>query len=179
MARASEPPSPLVLAAQELEDELRRCEKAVDEAVKLRLNSEKNIGRAANALKTAAEDRDRMGGKVNALLAAINASRGRMDDVAKLMEARAVEIQARVARLETLRVGTADIAASVREVTEFAQHVKDARQILDRLTPLDERIARAFEEARADGFEDVAHDIAGLRDMLASMRKKLQSLGST
>lgn len=163
-------------AAQELEDELRRCEKAVEEASKLRLNSEKNIGRAANALKEAVEERDRMAVKVTALLAAINAGRGRMEDAAKRMEARAVEIQARMTRLEALRAGTADVAAAVREVTEFAQQTKDARQLLERLAPLDARIAKAFEDARADGFEDVTHDIAGLRDMLASMRKKLQSL---
>jgi chromosome segregation ATPase len=176
MARAADPLSPLVLAAQELEDELRRCEKAVEEASRLRLNSEKNIGRAANALKTASEDRERMAGKVQALLAAINASNGRMQEVAARMEARAVEIQARMARLETLHAGTADIGASVRELTEFAKGVKEARPLLERLAPVEERVSRAFEEARADGFEDVARDIAGMRDLLASMRKKLQSL---
>jgi chromosome segregation ATPase len=176
MARASEPPSPLVLAAQELEDELRRCEKAVEEASRLRLNSEKNIGRAANALKTASADRERMAGKVQALLAAINAANGRMQDVAARMEARAVEIQSRMARLEALHAGTADIGAAVRELTEFAKGVKDARQLLERMAPVEERVGRAFEEARADGFEDVARDVAGMRDLLASMRKKLQSL---
>jgi DNA repair ATPase RecN len=176
MARASEPVSPLVLAAQELEDELRRCEKAVEEASRLRLNSEKNIGRAANALKTASEDRERMAGKVQALLAAINAANARMQGVAAGMEARAVEIQARMARLEALHAGTADVGALVRELTEFAKESKDPRQILERLAPVEERVARAFEEVRADGFEDVARDVAGMRDLLASMRKKLQSL---
>ena len=176
MARASEPPSPLVLAAQELEDEIRRCEKAVDEASRLRLNSEKNLGRAAHALQEASEDRERMAGKVNALLVAINAAHARMGEVAVRMEARAVEIQARMARLETLQAGTAEISVSVREATEAAKGVKDARQILALLDPIEERVGKAFEEARADGFEDVARDIAGMRDMLASMRKKLQSL---
>jgi chromosome segregation ATPase len=176
VARASEPVSPLVLAAQELEDEIRRCEKAVEEASKTRLNSEKNLGRAAQALKTASETRESIGGKVTALLAAINASRGRMEEVAARMEARAVEIQARMARLETLHAGTAEIGAAIREAAEFAKGAQDARQILERLTPIEERVGRAFEEARKEGFEDVARDVAGMRDMLASMRKKLQSL---
>lgn len=176
MARASEPVPPLVLAAQELEDEIRRCEKALEEACKSRLNSEKNIGRAAQALKTASENREGMGGKVNALLAAIQASRGRMDEVAARMEARAAEIQARMARLEALHAGTAEIGAAIREAAEFAKGATEARQILERLVPVEERVGRAFEEARAEGFEDVAHDVAGMRDMLASMRKKLQAL---
>ena len=176
MAKSAEPLSPLVLAAQALEDELRHCEKAVDEASRLRLNSEKNIGRAANALKTAAEDRERMGPKVNALLTAINAGRGRMEDIAKRMEARAVEIQARMVRLEALQQNTAGIGAAVKDVAEFARETRDAKRILERLDPIEARVGQAFEEARADEFEDVARDIAGMRDMLASMRKKLQSL---
>lgn len=176
MARASEPPSPLVLAAQELEDELRRCEKAVEEASRSRLNSEKNIVRAAQALKTASEDRERMAGRLNALLAAINGAHGRMQEAAGRMEARAVEIQARVARLEALQAGTAGMGTSLRELSDFAKGSQDPRQILERMAPVEERVGKAFDEARAEGFEDVARDVAAMRDMLAAMRKKLQSL---
>ncbi|HYE98153.1 MAG TPA: hypothetical protein VEJ18_04540 [Planctomycetota bacterium] len=171
-----EPLSPLVLAAQELEDELRRCEKAVEEAARLRLNSEKHIARAAQALTTAAEGRDRMGGKVDALMGAIQAARGRMEELVGRMGARAGEIQERVARLETHRTATTEIGASFRELNEFAKETRDLPRILERLAPVEARVSRAFEEARADGFEDVARDIAALRDMLATMRKKLQSI---
>ena len=105
-----------MLAARELEDELRRCEKAVAEAVRLQLHSEKNIGRAARELRTASAHRDSLGGKVNAQLAAINAARGRAEDAASRMEARENE------------------------------------------------------------FDDVTGDIASFREMLASMRRKLESV---
>lgn len=177
MSRATDPSSPLLAAARELEEELRRCEQAVEEAVKLRLNSEKNIGRAAQALKTASEGRERMASQVTGLLNAINAAHGRMRDVAARMEARALEIQARVARMEALRASTAEVGGALKELTDFARGTKDARLILERLAPVEERVGRAFEEARAEGFEDVAHDVAGMREMLAAMRKKLQSLG--
>jgi chromosome segregation ATPase len=176
VARAQDPIAPLVLAAQELEDDIRRCEKAVEEASKLRLNSEKNIARAAQALKTASEDRERMAGKVNGLLAAINAAHARMQDAASRMEARALEIQARVARLETLQTGTAEIGTSLRELTELAKGLSDPKRILELMAPVEERVGKAFDEARAEGFEDIAHDIAGMREMLGSLRKKLQSL---
>ena len=92
MARAAEPPPALVLAAQELEDELRRCEEAVADAARLRLNTDKNIARAARALKTASEHREAMGAKVNALLAAIKDAGGRADTAASRMESRAADI---------------------------------------------------------------------------------------
>ena len=176
MARSADPPAPLVQAAQALEDELRRFEKDVEDAARLRLNSEKNIGKAAHALTAASEGRGQLAVKVEALLAAINAAHGRMQQGGARMEARAVEIQARLARLEVLRTRTAEIGEALREVTAFAQGVRDARQILERLAPVEERIGRAFEEARAEEFEDVAHDIAAMRDMLAAMRRKLGSL---
>ena len=168
--------SPLVLAAQALEDELAQCEKAAEEASRLRLNSEKNIGRAAQALTAAAEARDRIGGKVGALLAEINNARGRMEALVGRMGTRAGEIQARVAKLETHRVSTAEIGGALRELTEFAKQTRDAPGILERLAPVEARVSKAFEDARADDFDDVARDIAAMRDILAAMRRKLQSL---
>ena len=114
VANAPEPPSPLVRAAQELEDELRRCEDAVADAAKARLNTEKSIGRAARALKTAAGHREQMGAKVNALVAAIQEARGRADAAAARMEARAGEIQARMERLNALQARVYEGAEPVR-----------------------------------------------------------------
>ena len=163
----------LVRAAQELEDELRRCEEAVAEAAKARLNTEKSIGRAARALKTASEHREQMGIKVNALLAAIKDAGGRADAAASRMEARAGDIQGRMERLQALQARSGEIAAAVREVTEFAPQAKSAGELVARLAPVEERIVLALQEARADDFDDVAHDLAGLKEMVAAMRRKL------
>jgi hypothetical protein len=176
MARSSEPPSPLVLAAQELEEELRRCEKAVADAVRLRLNSEKHIDKAARSLRTASEHRDALGGKVNALVAAVQAARVRADEAAAQMEKRAGEIQARLERLKSLQERAVGIAGSVRDATESAKQAKNPREILESLGPVEERLAKAHEEARAEDFEDVAANVAALREMVASMRRKLESL---
>jgi hypothetical protein len=81
-----------------------------------------------------------------------------------------------MSRLEALQQGTAEIGTSIRELTDFAKGTKDAKQLLERMAPVEERVGKAFEEARADEFEDVAHDIAGMREMLATLRKKLQSI---
>src|SRR5262249_38544472 len=115
MAKAPETLPALVLAAQQLEEELRCCEEAAAEAAKIRLNTEKNIGRAARALRTAAEHRDRMTVKLKELLAAIQDAGGRAEGVASRMEGRAGEIQARMARLQALQARASEIAAAVRE----------------------------------------------------------------
>ena len=174
MTRSPETPPALVLAAQELEDELSRCEEAVAEAAKTRLNTEKNIGRAARALKAAGEHGQQMGARVNGLLAAINAARVRADEAAGRVQVRAAEIQARVEQLRGFQARAGEIAAAARELTEFARHAQAPKDLLERLAPVEERIAKAQEEARAEDFDDVAHDLAGFRETLASLRRKLE-----
>jgi hypothetical protein len=174
VAKTSEPTSALVRAAQELETELSRCEEAAAEAAKIRLSTEKNIGRAARALRTAGEHRGRAGPQGER---APRRDPGRAqprrvgrrpdgdaggrdpgaDGAAPGAQARATEI-----------------AVSVRELTEFARQAKTPGEIVERLGPIEERVAQAHQEARADDFDDVAHDIAGFRELLATMRRKLE-----
>ena len=170
---SSEPAPSLVGAAQALEDELRQCEDAVAEASKLRLNTEKNIGRAARALQKASDHREQTAAKVNALLAAIQAAYARAESAGSRMEARAAEIQARLEQYQAFQARAGEIALAVRDLTEFAKQAQHPREILERLGPVEEQVGKAQQEARAVEFEDVAHDIAGLREMLASMRRKL------
>ena len=173
MAKSSAPLPALVAAAQNLEEELRRCEEAAAEAAKIRLNSEKHLARAAKALKAASEHREGMGAKVNALLAAITAARGRADEAAARMEARAGEIRARMDRFQAFQARSGEIAAAVRELTAFAKQAKSPKEILERLAPVEDRVAASQQEAREEDFEDVVHDLAALREMLAAMRRKL------
>jgi chromosome segregation ATPase len=174
VARAPETLPALVLAAQQLEDELRRCEEAVAEAVKASLTTEKNIGRAARALKTAGEHGQQMEARVNALLAAIHGARGRAEAAASQVQTRAAEIRARMEQLQAFQARSGDISVAAKELTEFARSAQGPKDILERLAPIEERIARARQEAQAEDFDDVAHDLAGLQEMLASLRRKLE-----
>jgi hypothetical protein len=90
------------------------------------------------------------------------------------MEARAAEIQARMEQLQAFRARTGEIAAAARDLTEFAKQAKTPQEILERLGPVDEHIGRIQQEAREADFDDVAHELAGLREMLATMRRKLE-----
>jgi hypothetical protein len=114
-----------------------------------------------------------MGAKVNALLAAITAARGRAEEAAARMETRAGEIQARMARLQAFQGSAGEVAVAVRDLTAFAKQAQGPKEILERMGPVEARIARAQQEARDEDFEDVAHDLANLKELLASMRRKL------
>jgi len=169
----SDPTPDLVRAAQDLEDELRHCDEAVAESAKVRLNTEKNIGRATRSLQKAGEHREQTAVRANALMVAIQAAHGRAMESASRMEARAAEIQARVAQLQALQARAGEIVAAVREVTESAKDAKGAREILDLLGPIDGRVLVVLEEARAQDFDDAAHEIAGIRETIAALRRRL------
>lgn len=176
MTRSPSPdPEPgLVRAAQELENEIRQCEDAVAESSKIRLNTEKNIGRAARALQKADEHRNQTAGRVGALQSAILATHARAEAATLRMATRAGELQARLERLQALQARSDEIALAVREVTESTKSSKERREILDRLVPVEDRVAAAQQEARQEDFDDIAHDMANLREMLATLRRKLE-----
>ena len=173
MTPSRNPDPALVHAAQELEVELRLCEEAVAEAAKIRLNTEKNLGRAARALQKATEHRDQAAAKATALMQAIQAAAARSGAATTRMADRATELQARLEKFQAFQARGNDIAAAVREVTEFAKETKNPRDIVERLAGVEDRVAAVQTEARADDFDDVAHEMAGLRDVIATLRRKL------
>lgn len=177
MSRRPETPSSLVSAAEQLEAEMRRCEEALADGDKLRLTSGKNVSRAARALQAAAEGHASLGARVSALLHAITEVRERADGAARRMEARAAEIRGRQERLQALQDRTGEIAAAVRDVTEFAKSHRPA-DVLPRLAPVQDQVAGLIEASRRESFEDVTHDLDALRQMLESIAKKLVDLRS-
>jgi ABC-type phosphate transport system auxiliary subunit len=106
-------------------------------------------------------------------MGAIQAAAGRAEGATSRMAARATELQARLQQVQDLQARVGDIAAAVREVTEFAREAKDPRLILERLAPVEARIDTELQEARAQECEDLAHEIAGLREMITTVRRKL------
>lgn len=169
-----DPEAAIVRAAQELEAELKHCEEAVADAARLRLNTEKNIGKAARALQKANEHREQTAARVVALQSAIQAAYGRAEAATLRMAERATELQGRLQLFQAFQARGEEIAAVVREVTEFAKGAKDPREVVERLTGVEDRVAAVQAEARAADFDDVAHEMAGLKDVVATLRRKLE-----
>lgn len=68
-------PSDLSEAALALDHELRRFEDLAGQAAQVKLNTEKNLERATEALSRAAESQDRINAQVQKLVAAVQSAR--------------------------------------------------------------------------------------------------------
>ena len=95
-------------------------------------------------------------------------------EAAGRMEKRAGELQARMEQLLAFQTRAGEIAVAVRDLHEFAKQARTPQEIVERMGPVEERVGQAQEEARANDFDDVAHDISGLKEMLATLRRKLE-----
>src|SRR5215468_1907729 len=91
----AEKPSELSEAAMALDHELRRFEELSAQAAKIRLNTEKSVERATDALSRAAESQDRINAIVRRLVEAVNEARQKQEADARALVARAQEVAAR------------------------------------------------------------------------------------
>src|SRR5690242_11297737 len=91
-------PSDLSEAALALDHELRRFEDLSAQAARIRLNTEKNVERATDALTRAAESQDRISARVQQLVAAVAAARQKQEADAAALVARAQQIAERRTR---------------------------------------------------------------------------------
>src|SRR5947209_1541939 len=94
--------SDLGAAAAALDTALTRCEELAAEAGRVRLDSEKNLNRAARLLSDAAAGQEEVGARVRTLVEAIDAARKRQQTNAVALAARAEELQKRVGELQEL-----------------------------------------------------------------------------
>src|SRR4051794_24645030 len=91
----NEPGSALSEAALALAVELKKFDDLSAQAARVKLNSEKNLERATEALTRAAESQDRINAQVQKLVVAIQTARAKQETDAAALVARAQQIAAR------------------------------------------------------------------------------------
>lgn len=177
MAKPVKPVPEIVRAAEELESEMARLEAIAWAARKARLDSEKNIARAAGELKEAVEMPGRLAERLQALAAAMGHMQERQQAALEPLTVFAAEIQQRMLRLShhteafvalgrtagevsaTLAAGSADEAARAAAETRL-QEISEGARVL-------------FEAARDDDFPEIAREADVLKQRMASLRKRL------
>jgi len=92
----------LIAAAEALESELGRCEQLASNLERERLDSEKNLRRAAQALGALSDVGTRLGEHLAALLAAIHEVRARQEALTTAVQTQAARIQQRSEALSAL-----------------------------------------------------------------------------
>ena len=170
-------PSDLSEAALALDHELRRFEDLAGQAAQVKLNTEKNLERATEALSRAAESQDRINAQVQKLVAAVQSARLKQESDAAALMARAEEIANRRAQFAQVLQRMGGLGQMAREVQEL---LKEGNFKLDEVQ---ERMQQVADDAADIGrsaveldMEDLARQAEVLRAQVVAARNKIALL---
>lgn len=167
-------PSPLVAAAESLERALAAHDRAAHALVKQKLDSRKNLGKAADLLNEVARADEALSAEVAAMVAAIGAARDRQQGLAAQVHARAQEVLARTETLAPLLGAFEELASEVRQLGESGAG-EDAGQTLDamleRVSQLGDRAQAFAAMAQEKDFADLAGEGHALREQLLAIQR--------
>ncbi len=181
--------SKLIEAAMALEEELRRMGGVAKEALRLPLDSERNLERTQEKLAELGTVDDKMQPLVNGLMSAVNELVQEQQAQAAAITERAEEFQRRSELFQQLMVRYAGLGQASQElnniVKAFANLAKQSDdtsapaeapsldKIQELMALLVENAKELFQAARAEGFEEIARQSDQLRQQFLSARNKL------
>jgi len=182
--------SPLVASAQAFDETLKRFAALAAGLHKGALDSQRNLERAAEALKEVAGCEEELQAHAQALMAALGAARDAQQTQAEVVRVRALEIQARTEELARLMRGFEAIGKDAAALNASAQQlaarkrtpdemVKDG-ELLAGLDELQERMTAVLTsgeklaaDARGADFEDLSRKVDSLRQQILAARNKI------
>jgi uncharacterized protein with von Willebrand factor type A (vWA) domain len=177
MSKSDKPVPEMVRAAEALEEEIVRLEAISRSSRKIRLNSDKNIARAAAELNEALTLPERLAERLRALATAMGNMQERQQAALEPLAAFAVEIQQRMQRLEGHMHSFATLGKAAGEINaQLAGGQADRAAVAlaeARLQELSDAARALFEAARDDDFPEVAREADVLKQRMAALRKRL------
>ena len=190
MSQAKREPVGLATVAEGLEADLVRFEELAEALVHERLDSEKNLRRAAQVLFALHEVEVRLAEHLAALLKAVGLARERQESRAGAVRERAELIQQRSEALSGLMQRWEALGREAAEVTDLAQGAtapgdasngEERRDVGSAFERVDERLGTLAESAHAlveaarqVDFDDLARQAEGLRAQVLAARNKLR-----
>jgi hypothetical protein len=186
-------PSALMLAAGELDEELRRFEELTNSLEGSAFNSQKGLERAAKVLTEVSDADERLGERVGALVQAISVVRERQQAQAERVQARAAELQRRtevygdlLRRYEALGKVAGELNGLMQQLAarpapatpadpsgELVASIQELHAPLERVVGGAEEL---HEAANSTGFGDLARQADSLRQQLLAARNRLNLL---
>lgn len=170
----------LVRAAEALETELANLEALSGTVQRIRLDSEKNIARAARELSEALELPERLAQGLAGLAAAMQHMQARQNAALEPLSGRASDIQKRKRRLDEHMERFAALGQTAGDVSKLLESgVKNPLVIGDvraKLATLGDDAKTLFEAARADDFPDVAREADALSKRVTSLLRRLEGV---
>ncbi len=169
-------PSPLVAAAERLERALGAHDRVAHALLRQKLDSRKNLGKAADLLNEVAGADEALSTEVASLVSAIAAARDRQQGLAAQVHARAQEVLARTEALAPLLGAFEELATEVRQLGESAGDgdltSSDALEaMLVRVSELGDRAQSFAAMAQEKDFADLASEGHALREQLLAIQR--------
>lgn len=185
--------SDLVVAAEAIEDDIRRLEELSATSRRIDLDGEKNIARAAQELARALQQQQHLADGLRGLGEAVVRMQGRQQAALEALGARALEIQARMARLSehmqrfgALGLQASEVAKMLQGLPLLQGEARGAGQVVVEarvLIEVDERFTALVADARAlaqvahdEHFVEVAHQADVLEQQIRAMRGRLAQI---
>ena len=189
MAKSSDPGSELTRCAEVVERELRRLEELSRSARNIILSSEKNLARAARGLQQALEQQERLAVELRGLGEAMLGMQTRQENAMLPLQARALELQARMARhsehmqrFGALGLKAKDAVGALVELSSSGTEGQGAEGAALTINA-DEQVRGLIDETRAmaeaareDEFPEIAREAHALEQRVRSMRERLAEL---
>jgi len=181
MAKVAKGVSEIVGAAEALEDEIAGLEALSRSARKIRLNSGKNIARAAAELNETLALPDRLAQRLQGVAGALARMQERQQAAIEPLTAFAVEIQERTRLLGEHMKSFDALGKAAGEVNDALSTSQGDRAVVARaaakLQEISETARLVFEAARADDFPEIAREADVLKQRMAALRKRLGPAG--
>jgi chromosome segregation ATPase len=169
-------------AAQTIENDQKRLEELARALQKTKLQTEKNINRAARELQEALGQQESLAVSLRALGQAMVRMQERQQAAVNALSERATEIQTRRMRLSEHMIRYATLGSKAAELLEAmsaalgqptqSQAVAEANAKLDAVV---EEAAALSREARDEDFTEVAHEADVLKQKFQAIRTQLGS----
>jgi hypothetical protein len=179
MAQGEKQAPELVRLAETLEEDLERLETLSKSALKTRLDTEKNITRAAKELGEALEVPERLAQGLVALGTLLKRMQVRQQGALAPLAERANEIQERQVKLDEHVQAFAELGRATAEAAAALHAERPAAVVLEtlktELAKIAENARRLFEAARSDDFPDVAREADALAKRVTHLRRRLET----
>jgi hypothetical protein len=189
MAKSADQALDIMRCAEAVDRELRRLEELSRSARNIKLSSEKNVVRAARGLQQALEQQERLAEELRAFGQAMLGMQARQEAAMVPLQARAAEIQARMARhsehmqrFGALGLKAKDAVGALLELSSSGADAEGAEGAALAISA-DEQVRGLVDEARAladaakaDEFPEIAREAHALEQRVRAMRERLSEL---
>jgi hypothetical protein len=183
MPKSSEPSRPLVKAVQTFDDVLARHARATKALMNLSLATREELGKAEENLKRLADIETELSTQMQAFQTAVLAAGNEQQAEAEKVAERAVEVGKRRTLLNALDSRLALAIEGVARVRVLVDSIKDAGgvgaargEISEQLAQLIDAVQKVIDDAKGQGFDDVARDAHALRQQLDNVLRRAQDL---